>query len=160
MSAPVVSNNKVVSITYSILDENGVVMEQSDIPVSYVHGGPNQMFEDVEAALDGCAVGDTAEVTLSPEQAFGPHDPNLTFTDDIENVPPQFRRIGARVEMQNDRGEVKTFIVSRIEDGQLTVDGNHPFAGKTITFAVTVTDIRDATAEEQAQGVSQAPALH
>ncbi len=160
MSIPIVGKNKVVSITYSILDENGVVMEQSDIPVSYVHGGPNQMFPEVEAALEGHGIGERVEVTLPPEKAFGPHDPNLTFTDDIDNVPPQFRKLGAEVEMQNENGDVRTFFVSKIEDGKLTVDGNHPFAGKTITFAVTVADIRDATPEEQANGVSQSPVLH
>ena len=160
MSEPVVAPGKVVSITYSILDDQGVVLEQSDIPVAYVHGGPNQMFPEVEAALEGKSVGDQIEVTLPPERAFGPHDPALTFTDDIENVPPQFRRVGAEVEMQNERGDVRTFFVSRIEDGKLTVDGNHPFAGKTVTFVVTVRDIRDATGEEQRRGVGNTPLMH
>ncbi|HHO68820.1 MAG TPA: peptidylprolyl isomerase [Gammaproteobacteria bacterium] len=160
MPHPVVAKHKVVSISYSILDENGTVLEQSDIPVAYVHGGPNQMFPEVEAALEGKAVGERVEVTLSPEQAFGPSDPSLTFTDDIDNVPPQFRHVGAQVEMQNEAGDVRTFVVSKIEDGRLTVDGNHPFAGKTLTFSVTVNDIRDATAEEKIQGVSQSPIMH
>ncbi len=160
MTTPTVSKHKVVSISYSILDESGTVLEQSDIPVSYVHGGPNQMFPEVEQALEGKAVGERVEVTLPPEKAFGASDPNLTFTDDIDNVPPQFRHVGAEVEMQNEAGDVRTFIVSKIEDGRLTVDGNHPFAGKTITFSVTVNDIRDATAEEKIQGVSQSPVMH
>jgi FKBP-type peptidyl-prolyl cis-trans isomerase SlyD len=159
MSAPVVSKHKVVAITYSILDDSGVILEQSDIPVYYVHGGPNEMFSDVEAALDGCELGESIEVVLPPEKAFGRHDPNLTFADDIENVPPQFRRIGAEVQMQNDRGETRSFFVSKIEDGKLTVDGNHPFAGKTLTYAVTVADIRDATDEEKLQGISR-PLMH
>ena len=99
------------------------------------------------------------ELEVEPEQGFGPHDPDLTFTDAIENVPPQFRRIGAEVQMQNDRGEVRSFFVSRIEDGKLTLDGNHPFAGKTLTYAVTVVDIRDASEQEQRNGVSM-PVMH
>ena len=159
MSDPVVEKNKVVAITYSIIDASGVILEQSDIPVYYVHGGPNDMFPDVEDALDGKSLGDSVEVVLPPEKAFGYHDPSMTFTDDIDNVPPEFRRVGAEVEMQNDRGEVRSFFVSKIEDGKLTVDGNHPFAGKTLTYAVTVADIRDATEEEQRKGVAK-PLMH
>jgi len=159
MSKPVVSRHKVVAITYSILDESGVVLEQSDIPVYYVHGGPNDMFPDVEEALDECALGEEVEVILSPEKAFGYPDPNMTFTDDINNVPPQFRQIGAQVQMQNDQGEVRSFFVSKIEGDKLTVDGNHPFAGKTLIYAVTVADIRDATEEEKKKGIAK-PAMH
>jgi len=159
MSDPVVSKHKVVAITYSIIDESGVILEQSDIPVYYVHGGPNDMFPDVEAALDGHPLGDSIEVVLPPEKAFGYHDPGMTFTDDIANVPPEFRRVGAEVEMQNDRGETRSFFVSKIEADKLTVDGNHPFAGKTLTYAVTVADIRDASEEEKQKGISK-PVMH
>ncbi|MEA3242373.1 MAG: peptidylprolyl isomerase [Pseudomonadota bacterium] len=159
MSNPVVSKHKVVAITYSIIDESGVILEQSDIPVYYVHGGPNDMFPDVEAALDGHPLGDSIEVVLPPEKAFGYHDPGMTFTDDIANVPPEFRRVGAEVEMQNDRGETRSFFVSKIEADKLTVDGNHPFAGKTLTYAVTVADIRDASEEEKRKGISK-PVMH
>ena len=159
MSDPVVSKHKVVAITYSIIDESGVILEQSDIPVYYVHGGPNDMFPDVEAALDGHPLGDSIEVVLPPEKTFGYHDPGMTFTDDIANVPPEFRRVGAEVEMQNDRGETRSFFVSKIEADKLTVDGNHPFAGKTLTYAVTVTDIRDASEEEKRKGISK-PVMH
>jgi len=159
MSAPVVGKYKVVAITYSILDESGVILEQSDIPVCYVHGGPNQMFPEVEAALDGSDLGAAVEVVLEPESAFGHHDPSLTFTDDIENVPPEFRHVGAEVQMQNENGDTRTFVVSKIEGDKLTVDGNHPFAGKTLTYAVTVADIRDATDEEKRKGVSM-PVMH
>ena len=159
MSAPVVCKHKVVAITYSIIDETGVILEQSDIPVYYVHGGPNDMFPEVEEALEGEELGASVEVVLAPERAFGPHDPNLTFTDDINNVPPQFRQIGAEVQMQNEQGDTRSFVVSRIEGDKLTVDGNHPFAGKTLTYAVTVADIRDATDEEKKNGIAQ-PVMH
>ncbi|VAW79426.1 FKBP-type peptidyl-prolyl cis-trans isomerase SlyD [hydrothermal vent metagenome] len=159
MSAPAVSQHKVVAITYSIIDESGAILEQSDIPVYYVHGGPNDMFPDVEEALDGCELGESVEVVLPPEKAFGQHDPGMTFTDNINNVPPQFRQIGAEVQMQNDSGETRAFIVSKIDGDQLTVDGNHPFAGKVLRYAVTVADIRDATEEEKKKGVAK-PVMH
>jgi len=159
MSDTVVSRHKVVAITYSIIDDSGAILEQSDIPVYYVHGGPNDMFPDIEAALDGCTLGDSVEVVLPPEKAFGYHDPSMTFTDDIDNVPSEFRRVGAEVEMQNERGETRSFFVSKIEADKLTVDGNHPFAGKTLTYAVTVADIRDASEEEKQKGISK-PIMH
>lgn len=162
MSAQSVNQNKVVSFVYSIVDESGELLEQSDIPISYVHGGKHDLFEKVEQGLDGAVVGDTVAVQLTPEEGFGAHDPDLTYTDAIENVPDEFRRIGADVEMMNDQGDSKKFTVTRIEDGKLTVDGNHPMAGKTIIFRIKVTDIRDATPEEQVNGVEAMamPILH
>ncbi len=152
MSAPTVSKHKAVYITYSILDQQGQVVEQSDVPIGYVHGGDSGLFEQVEAALEGAKPGDKVEVFLTPEHGFGAHDPKLTFTDDIENVPPEYRHVGAEVEFQNEQGEGKMFRVSKIENGKLTVDANHPFAGQTVKFIVTVNAIRDATPEEIENG--------
>ena len=166
MSAPVISKHKVVAITYTIVDDSGIILEQSDIPVYYVHGGPNDMFPDIEAALDGCSPGDSVEVVLPPEKAFGYHDPAMTFTDDIDNVPPEFRRVGAEVEMQNDRGETRSFFVSKIEADKLTVDGNHPFAGRTLTVRVRIVEVREprpddyVTVDEPAEPVPPSSRLH
>ena len=162
MNEQFVGRNKVVAFTYSILDGSGDVIEQSDIPISYVHGGKHELFEKVEAAMEGCVVGDVVEVSLTPEEGFGAHDESLTYTDDIENVPPEFRRLGAEVEMMNDQGDARKFVVTRIENGKLTVDGNHPLAGKVITFNIRVVDIRDATEEEIRDGVPPMamPVLH
>ena len=143
-----VSKHKVVTITYSISHEDGVIAEQSDLPIEYIHGVDNDMFPKVEAALKAKSVGDSVEVTLSPQDGFGPHDPSLTFTDLLENVPQEFRFVGARPSFQNEQGEVVEMVVSKIEDGKLTVDANHPFAGKNMRFNVTVVGVRDATEEE------------
>ncbi|WJW75488.1 peptidylprolyl isomerase [Thiohalobacter sp. IOR34] len=155
-----VAKNRVVSITYTISDEQGNLLEQSDLPITYLHGGRNDLFESIEAALEGCRVGDRVEVTLTPEEGFGAHDPNLTFTDKLENVPPQFRRLGVEVEMQNDRGESRIFIVTHMDEETLTVDGNHPFAGKTLIYSVKVDNVREATPEELKHGVQQGVMTH
>lgn len=157
MSDDRVTKHKVVSLTYRILDQGGSLLEQVDLPVSYVHGGKNDLIEKLETALEDKSVGDQVELTVAPDEAFGEHDPELTYTDDLENVPPQFRQIGAEVEMQNDQGEIKTFVVSQIDDGKLTVDGNHPLAGKSLTFLVKVESIRDASEDEIRFGVQQNP---
>lgn len=149
---------KLVTLTYRITDTEGNVLEQNDMPVSYLHGGYSDLFDKVERALEGKTAGDVVEVTLNPDEGFGDHDPNLTFTDDLDNVPPEFRRIGAEVEMQNEAGDTRTFIVTRIENGQLTVDCNHPFAGKTVRFRIEIQAVRDATLEELRE--AGAPALH
>ena len=86
----------------------------------------------------------------------------MTYTDELENVPDEFRFIGAEVEMMNAQGDARKFTVTRIENGKLTVDGNHSMAGKAIPFRIKVTSIRDATTEEIANGVEAMamPLLH
>lgn len=152
MSIDKISKNKAVYITYSIVDEHGQVFEQMDMPVGYIHRANSGIFEKVEDALEGLTIGDRVEVTLTQEEGFGPYQPELSFTDDIDNVPPEFRFVGAEVEFTNDREESMMFKVTRIADGKLTVDGNHPMAGQTVTFVVTVAAIRAAEAAEIAGG--------
>lgn len=152
MTQQQIDKHKFVQFTYSITDEQNEVLEQVDIPINYVHGTDSGLLEKVERALRGRKVGDRVSVKLSPDEGFGPHRSEMTYTDDIQNVPEPFRRLGAEVQMQNDSGETKTFRVSKIENGKLTVDGNHPLAGKTLIFTINVRDIRDATSEEIVQG--------
>ena len=155
-----ISNNKFVSLVYTITDDDDNILERIDMPIQYIQGVKSQVIEKIEIALDGHQEGDLVHVTLSPEEGFGAHQPELTFSDDINNVPPQFHSIGAEVEFQNDQGESKIFRVTNIEDGKLTVDGNHPFAGKTITYNITVKEVRNATADELKHGIENMNALH
>jgi len=120
-----VQKNKLVSITYSILSDAGEVLEQSDLPIDYVQGVDGKLFPQVE------------------EEAFGMPDPELIITDDINSAPPEYRVIGARPTFQNENGDSLEMVVTKIEDGKITVDGNHQFAGKTITFVVKVVAVRD-----------------
>ena len=107
MSEPIVSKHKVVYVTYSILNEQGVVFEQYDIPIGYVHGANSGLFEKIEEGLEGHAAGERVEVTLPPADGFGDHKPELTFTDDIDNVPPEHRRIGSEVSFENDKARLQ-----------------------------------------------------
>lgn len=162
MTEQTITRNKAVYVTYSIVDQSGQVYEQYDMPVGYVHGGTSPLFEKIEAALEGKGVGERVSVTLAPSEGFGEYDANFSFTDDIANVPPEFRHIGAEVPFRNERGETVQFRVSRIADGKLTVDGNHPLAGQTVTFLVNVVNVRDANREEIASGLpaDQTPPAH
>jgi len=143
-----VTKNKLVTITYLIKDENGETIEQNDVPVSYVHGVGSDILPALETALSGHQENDIVKVSISSEQGFGHYDPELTFSDSLDNVPKEFRYVGAQAKFQDDRGEEKTFTVSKIEANTLTLDANHPFAGKTTNFEVTIHDIRDASDEE------------
>ena len=151
MSKEIIKTGKFVSLTYSISDTDGNILEQSDLPVSYIHGGETELIGGMDRAVAGKSEGEEVMLTISPEDGFGEHDPDLTFTDDIENVPPEFRQLGAEVQMQNDAGEVKSFYVTKIENGRLTVDGNHPLAGKSLLVKVKILEVRDATKEDAMQ---------
>ena len=150
-----ITTNKFVELTYRIIDQtNGEVIEQVEEPLGYVQGDNTLLFNQVTKELEGKSVGDEVEILLKAEDAFGPELDELIFTDDINNVPLEYRFIGAAVTMQNDKGGTKDFIVSSIEDGKLTIDGNHPLAGKDIIFYVEVLSVRDATADEIIEGGS------
>lgn len=152
-----ISNKNVVTFTYQILDEDGNIVEHSDVPMEYIHGVSGAMYPKVEQALEGKVVGDTVEVVLSPKDGFGEHDPNLTFTDHIDNVPQEYRWVGAKPAFENESGEVMELVVSKIEGDQLTVDANHPLAGKTVTFRIKVLDVRKASVAELSGNVSPNP---
>ena len=155
MSSEQIKKDMYVELTYAILDAKGEIKERVDIPVKYIHGRDSGLFPKIEKALEGQQKGGRVEVSLTQLEGFGPSDPNLIFTDDLVNVPPQFHQVGAEVEMKNDRGEAKQFLVTKIENGRLTVDGNHPLAGQTIKFIVTIGDVRSATKDELKLGVTQ-----
>jgi FKBP-type peptidyl-prolyl cis-trans isomerase SlyD len=154
MNQQVVQSGLVVYITYSILDQAGNVVEQHDLPVGYVQGGNSGLLPSIESAVAGRKVGDQVEIILPPEEGFGRYEPDLTFTDDIDNVPPQFRQVGAQVQMAAEDGSTRTFYVTKIEDGKLTVDGNHPLAGQNATCVVNIMNVREATADELATGMA------
>ncbi len=151
-----IDDGKYVSLTYSIEDIEGNTLEHNDLPVSYIHGGDQELIGGMDRAIKGKCAGDEIVMEVSPEHGFGPHEPSLTFTDELQNVPEQFHVIGAEVQMQNESGEVKSFYVTNIENGKLTVDGNHPFAGKTLRVKVKIIEVRQATEADYQQLANQA----
>lgn len=115
------------------------------------------MFEKVEHALAGKKAGEQIKVTLTPDEGFGYPDPSLIFTDDIQNVPDEYRQIGARPTFQNDKGDTREMLVTKIENDKITIDGNHPFAGKTITFIVDVIEVHDESNSNLDSGLNYSP---
>lgn len=151
MAEEVIAINKAVYLTYSIIDQSGKVYELYDSLIGYVHGYKSGLIEKVERSLEGCKAGDRIEVMLNPTEGFGEHNPDHVFSEDIENVPPEFHYVGAEIEFITEHGRM-ICRVSHIADGKVTVDANHPLAGQTVSFIVNVKNIRDATPDEIASG--------
>ena len=148
-----VEKNIVVSFTHSILNDKGQTEEISDVPMEYVHGADQRVFPLVIEAMEGVKVGDTKEIILEPLDGFGVYDENKTYHDKLENVPPEYHKVGAEASFKSEEGQELKMKVVSIENGEVFLDGNHPFAGKTMTFKITVKAIRDATEEEVNTGL-------
>ena len=148
MSELSIEKGMLVEFTYSIVNDKGAIIEQIDLPVNYIHGENSGMYNKIENAIEGHKAGETVCVSLMPEDGLGMPDPSMKFTDDIDNVPEEFRHIGAEAEFRNDEGQTRTFRVTEIKDGKITLDGNHPLAGKTIEFLVNILQVREATEDE------------
>ena len=92
------------------------------------------------------------EVPIDGNEIFGPRDESLVFTDHIENVPEEYRQIGTSILMENDDGQTRSFLVTRMDDETLTVDGNNPLCGREVVFKLEILTVRDATEEETSAG--------
>ena len=147
-SSEQIETGKLVEFTYRIVDGNGEVKEQVDLPLTYIHGHESGMFPAVEKALEGKRSGDSVSVELTPVEGFGERDPDLLFEDALSNVPAEYRKIGAEAEFRNDQGDTKVFRVTSMKNGRITLDGNHPLAGQTVTFHINILGVRDATEDE------------
>ncbi|MCG7972933.1 MAG: FKBP-type peptidyl-prolyl cis-trans isomerase [Candidatus Thiodiazotropha taylori] len=151
MSQETVKPGKFVSLSYMIQDMDGNVLEQSDLPVGYIHGGETELIGGMDQAVLGKAQGEEVTMTIPAENGFGDYNPDLVITDGIENVPVELRQLGAEVQMQNEAGDVRSFYVTKIEGDRLTVDGNHPLAGKTLQVKLKILQVRDASQEDMLQ---------
>lgn len=144
-----IEDNKFVELNYKVIDaKTGHVLVTVEYPLGYVHGANDVMSEAVTKELYGKKVGDIIEVPIDTKLLYGERDESLVFTDRIENVPEEYREIGMTITMENEKGEMKNFIVTRFDDKTLTIDGNNPLCGREVTFVLEVLSIRDATEEE------------
>jgi len=144
-----IRENKLVELSYKVIDEkSGEVLTSVEYPIGYVHGMNSVLSAPVTAALEGRAAGDVIEVPINGDTLYGPRDESLVFTDYIDNVPEEYREVGTTIVMENDKGETKSFIVTRIDEKTLTVDGNNPLCGRDVVFRLEVLNVRDATGEE------------
>ena len=149
----VIQDGKFVELTYQVTDrKSGHVLTCVEFPLGYVHGHNEILAPSVHDELAGKSAGDVIEVPIDGNRIFGARDESLVFTDRIENVPEEYRQVGTSILMENDKGHTHSFIVTRMDDGTLTVDGNNPLCGREIVFRLEVLKVRDATDEEMKAG--------
>jgi len=148
-----IAENAVVSIHYTLTNSSGEVLDssQGQEPLAYLHGASN-IIPGLENELVGKAVGDKLDVTVEPEQAYGPQREELVQKVDHDNFQGvEDIQVGMQFMAQAPWGEQPVTVMQIEEDG-ITLDGNHPLAGQTLTFAVEVMEIRNATEEELSHG--------
>ncbi len=145
----IIQHHKLVELNYKVLDaKTGLILSTVEFPISYVHGADQVLATQVTAQLEGKAEGEIIEVPIDGNMIYGPRDEGLVFTDRIENVPEAYREIGTKILMENDQGEPREFIVTRMDDKTLTVDGNNPLCGRDLIFRLEILKVRDATEQE------------
>jgi FKBP-type peptidyl-prolyl cis-trans isomerase SlyD len=143
-----IQKDSVVTLRYKVADAaTNKLIEESRDPMVYLHGGYDNTFPKVEAALQGKEAGFQTTLNLQPEDAFGLRDESLVRTIPKSDFPPGVK-VGGQLERRNDKGEPQVFNVMKIKGPQVILDGNHPLAGKALKFSVTVTGVRAATEEE------------
>lgn len=147
-------NGSVVGIDYSLHLGDGKVVDASQPgdPLTYIHG-EEQIVRGLEAALEGLAVGDKKQVVVAPDQGYGDHDPRGVQELPRGAFPPGFDpQVGMEITAEGKDGEPLTFSIRDVKPDEIVIDLNHPFAGKTLHFDVTVREVRAATAEELSHG--------
>jgi FKBP-type peptidyl-prolyl cis-trans isomerase SlyD len=155
-----IAMNTVVSITYELSDVDGNILESTSEPVTYLHGGYDNIFPKVEEELHGKTVGDTLTLVLEPADAFGDYDEELVQIEPISAFPTDKLEVGMQFEGEDPTGDVVLYTITDIGDGKVVVDGNHPWAGERVNFRCAVTDVRTATQEEINHGHVHGPGGH
>jgi len=156
-----IARNKVVSIHYTLRDEQGTVLDSSQgrAPLTYLHGKGN-IIPGLEQALDGKAAGEKLDVSLAPEQAYGARDERLVQILPRSRLPEGTELApGMQLRVEGPQGR-RLVQVMKVERDFVTVDGNHPLAGRTLHFAVEVAEVRKATHEEISHGHVHGPGGH
>ena len=149
-----IAKNAVVSLTYQLADASGTVIEKAGDPISYLHGGYDGIFPTVEEALEGKNVGDTFTVSMEPDDAFGEYEHELVRAEPRDMFPKEVA-VGMQFEggaEGDDDEDFMLYTVTEVTADEVTVDGNHPLAGKSLVFSGTVTGVRAASDEELTHG--------
>jgi FKBP-type peptidyl-prolyl cis-trans isomerase SlyD len=148
-----IGNGTVVDLDYKLHLGDGQIVDQSEgEPLSYLHGEGN-IVPGLEQALEGLDVGDRRQVVVAPGEGYGDHDPRGVQEVAREAFPEGFEpKPGMQLVAESPEGEPVQFVVKEVRDQTVIVDFNHPLAGKTLHFDVTVRGVRAATDEEKQHG--------
>ena len=152
-----VTQDKVVSFHYQMSDVDGTLLETSyeADPTLYLHGHRN-LLPALESALEGKAVGEKTQVTLTPEEGYGLRKEGAVQRIPIKHLHNHEKlknkiKVGMTVQVNTQNGPWDA-VVLKVGKFNVDIDSNHPLAGKTLTFALEVVDVRDATSEELSHG--------
>jgi peptidylprolyl isomerase len=132
-----------VRIHYTGKLEDGTQFDSSEgrDPLEFALGG-GQVIPGFDSAVEGMAVGDTKSVTIQPEEAYGPRHDQLIQDVPRNQLPDDMTpAVGMELQAQNETGEVMRFAVTAVDDDSITVDGNHPLAGKALNFDIELVEI-------------------
>ena len=148
-----VAQDRVVTIAYTLKDDEGNVLDSSENhgDLAYIHGHQN-IVEGLEDALEGKDVGDTVTTTVEPEKGYGDRHDQLMFTVPRSNMPDGDLEVGMQFAAQDKEGNQQVVTLIDIGDEEVKLDANHPLAGQTLHFDVTVNDVREASDEEVEHG--------
>ncbi len=149
-----IDTDHVVVLQYRMTDETGTEIDSSQDsgPISYLHGH-GQILPGLEEGLTGREAGDSFTVEVPAGEGFGDHHAELVIEvprDRFEFEPD----LGGVVSAQHPDGRVQHLKILEVSDETVTLDGNHPLAGKGLVFEVTVDSVRQATPEEIVHGHS------
>ena len=147
-----IAENTVVSIEYTLKDDEGAVLDTSDgrEPLDFLFGAGN-IIPGLEKALAGKAVGDAIDTVVSPEEGYGTRDAKLVRNLPIRKLADKSPQVGRRYRAQLEDG-VAFVLVTAVKGDYVSIDANHPLADKTLHFSVKVAGVRAATEEEQSHG--------
>ena len=149
----VIETNQYVELTYEVIDQKtGQVLTSVEFPLGYVHGVNTVLSPQVSAELEGRSAGETIEVPIDCNEIFGPRDESLVIAENIHDVPEEYRKVGTAILMENDKGQARTFTVTRIAEDVIFIDGNNPLCGREVVFKLEILSVRDATDEELEHG--------
>ena len=156
-----IAEKHVVTINYTLKDNDDNIIDKSDDGnFCYLHGA-NNIIPGLENALAGKSSGEDISVTIVPEEGYGTHDdakiqavPRDAFPSDQTLEP------GMQFHAEGPEGQAVMVTIATVENDTVTVDGNHPLAGVTLNFDVTIADIREASAEELEHGHVHGPNGH
>ena len=157
-----ISEQKVVTMNYEVADDQGQLIDRSEEggPLAYIHGN-GQLIPGLETALEGRGKGDKIAVDVPPEQGYGERDEDGVqivarnqFDDSVEI------EVGMQFEAQDDDEGHQIVTVAAVDGENITLDTNHPLAGKNLRFEVEILDVRDASAEELSHGHVHGPGGH
>lgn len=150
--------NKIITMQYSLTNANGVVLrDASSKPVNYLHGA-GAIPPRLEQELGSHKVGDIVRARLLPDDAFGKRDTELVCEVPLSLIPESEQvEVGGHIVGSDQDGNEITFVITAIDDGVASLDGNHPLAGQTLIFEVEIQAIREATDEELRTGKAADP---